>query len=77
MAVLGSVREALDAARVSGWKRDVAEALAAGLDEAPNASTAKELQVLMTELVGSAAEVKADVSDDLAAQRERRRAASS
>lgn len=77
MAVLGSVQAALEAAGVTGWKRDVAEALASGLDESPNASTAKELQVLMTELVGSTAEVKADVSDDLAAQRERRRAASS
>lgn len=77
MAVLASVQAELEAARVTGWKRDVAEALAAGLDESPNASTAKELQVLMVELLGAGAEVKADVSDDLAAQRERRRAASS
>ena len=77
MAVLGSIQAELEAAGVRGWKRDLAESLATGMDASPNASTAKELQALMTELLGAGAEVKADVSDDLAAQRERRRAASS
>lgn len=77
MAVLASIQAELEAAGVRGWKRDVAEALASGLDGSPNASTAKELQALMAELLGVGVEVKADVSDDLAAQRERRRAASS
>lgn len=77
MAVLSAVVAALDAAGVSGWQREIAEALAAALDESPNASTAKELKALVLELTGDAVEVKADVSDDLAAKRAARRAASS
>ena len=79
MSVLSSVRGALDSASVSGWKREVAEVLAAALDgDAPNASTAKELQALMVELTGSAAgESKGDVSDDLASKRAARRTAAS
>ena len=78
MSVLSSVRSTLDSASVSGWKREVAEVLAASLDgDAPNASTAKELQALMVELTGSAAgESKGDVSDDLASKRAARRSAS-
>ena len=79
MAVLSAVVQALDAAGVSGWQREIAETLAGSLDgENPNASMAKELKQLMLELTGDAVEKKADVSDDLASKRdERRRAAGS
>lgn len=75
MSVLPSVRAALDESKVSGWQRDIAEALAAAMDDSPNASTAKELKTLMLELVGERNEEKADVSDDLASKRAARRSA--
>jgi len=77
MSVLSEVVRTLDAAGVAGWQREIAEALASSLDDDPNASTAKELKSLMGELVGAQAEPKGDVSDDLAAKRAERRAASS
>lgn len=76
MSVLSSVVVALDDAGVSGWQREIAEALASALDDAPNASTAKELKALVLELTGDAAEEKVDVGDDLEAKRAARRAAS-
>ena len=76
MSVLSSVIEALDSAGVSGWQREIAEALAAALDDAPNASTAKELKALVLELTNGV-EAKADVSDDLASKRAARRIAAS
>lgn len=75
MSVLSEAIVSLEAAGVSGWQREVAESLAKLMDESPNASTSKEFRTLMVELVGSNGEVKADVSDDLAAKRERRRQA--
>lgn len=77
MAVLDSVVQALDAADVDGYLREIAEALAAAMDDSPNASTAKELKALMLDLVGEQAEVKADVGDELASKRAARRAAAS
>lgn len=76
MTVLPSVRTALDAAKVTGWQRDLAESLAEAMDDSPNASTAKELRTLMVELTDGAVEKKADTSDDLAAKRTARRSAS-
>jgi len=77
MAVLGSVVAALDGAEVSGYLREIAEALAAAMDDSPNASTAKELKALMLDLVGEQVEPKADVGDELASKRAARRAAAS
>lgn len=77
MSVLSEAVAALDGVAASGWQREIAEALAAAMDESPNASTAKELRVLMSELTGGSVERKADVSDDLASKRAARRAAAS
>ena len=73
MSVLGEVAGALDAAGVSGWRREIAESLAAAMDDAPNASTAKELRLLMVELVDGSVEKRATTSDDLASKRAARR----
>jgi hypothetical protein len=77
MSVLTSVVEALDVAGVAGWRREIVEALASSMDESPNASTAKELKVLMAELVEGEVVRVGDISDDLTSKREDRRRASS
>jgi len=77
MSVLSEAASALDLAGVTGWQRELAVSLAGAMDEAPNASTAKELRVLMLELVGERRVEAKDVADDLAAKRAARRAASS
>jgi hypothetical protein len=78
MSVLNAVIVALDGAGVAGWRREIVEALASSMDDSPNASTAKELKVLMAELVEGEVVTVGDISDDLASKREdRRRAASS
>jgi hypothetical protein len=77
MSVLTSVIEALDVAGVAGWRREIVEALASSMDESPNASTAKELKVLMAELVEGEVVRVGDISDDLTSKREDRRRASS
>jgi hypothetical protein len=78
MSVLNAVIVALDDAGVAGWRREIVEALASSMDDSPNASTAKELKVLMAELVEGEVVTVGDISDDLASKREdRRRAASS
>lgn len=61
----------------SGWRAETARSLASQLDEEPNASMARELRSLMTELGSSAkaAAAKGDVGDDLAIQRAARIAA--
>lgn len=76
MSVLSAVVRALDAAHVEGWRREIVEALASSMDESPNASTAKELKVLMAELVESEVLTVGDISDDLASKRDDRRRAS-
>jgi hypothetical protein len=77
MSVLTSVIEALDVAGVAGWRREIVEALASSMDDSPNASTAKELKVLMAELVEGEVVRVGDISDDLTSKREDRRRASS
>jgi hypothetical protein len=78
--VLSTVRTALTNQPVASWQRHLAFALAASMDERPAASTAKELRVLMTEMLGAdeakAVTVKVDAVDDIAARRAARRAAS-
>lgn len=74
MSVLDAVLSELDAVSIPQWKREVALALATSLDAAPNASTAKELRLLMDE-IGTKPVEAGDVSDDLAAKRAARRAA--
>lgn len=72
-----AVRAELDALAVSGWRAETALSLAAALDDEPNASMARELRSLMTEL-GSTAVVsaaKGDTGDDLASKRASRIAA--
>lgn len=73
MSVFATVVEALDSAAVSGWRREIAESLAVAMDDAPNASTAKELRALMVELTAGAIEKKVSTSDDLASKRAARR----
>lgn len=78
MSVAASVRSALAGSSADGWQLELAFALAEAMDDSPSASTAKELRTLMDSLGASGAEVvgvEGDVSDDLAAQRERRRKA--
>jgi hypothetical protein len=66
----GEIRAELARLNVSGWRSEVALALAAALDEEPNASMAKELRSLMVDL-GSAASAakKGSTGDELAKQR--------
>ena len=75
MAVHSSVQEELSGVDLPGWKRDLILALAASIDAAPNASSAKELRSLMDEVVTAVPEKQGDVSDDLAAKRAARRQA--
>lgn len=75
MAVLDEVKRELEGVSLPGWKRETAFALAAAMDESPNASTAKELRALMSEVAVKPA-ATGDVSDDLAAKRAARRSAS-
>lgn len=79
MGVLSAVVEALDAARASGYRREIAEALAGALDDPDrvNASTAAKLDALMVDLTGGPVRAEVDPSDDLAAKRAARRAAAS
>lgn len=74
MGVLDEVKAELVGLSVPGWKRETAYALASAMDESPNASTAKELRALMSE-VGAKPAATGDVSDDLAAKRAARRSA--
>jgi hypothetical protein len=76
MSVLSAVVGALDVAGVAGWRREIVEALASSMDESPNASTAKELKVLIAELVEGEVLTVGDISDDLASKRDDRRRAS-
>lgn len=79
MSVRDSVSAALAGSPGAEWQRDLALTLAKAMDDSPSASTAKELRAVMSELGVSGADLKpkGDVSDDLAAQRARRRAAAS
>lgn len=75
MSVQASVAKDLDGLELPGWKRDLILALAQAMDDSPSASTAKELRLLMEDVGGVTVEA-GDVSDDLAAKRAARRAAS-
>ena len=78
MSVLGEVSAALEGVPCEGWQRELALALATGMDDSPNASLAKELKALMGELGAERPAEVGDVADELAAKRaERRRAAGS
>lgn len=77
MSLFDSVREALRGEPGMQWQRDLAEGMAAELDEKANASMSRELRALMDELGVVATEQKGDVSDDLAAKRAARRSAAS
>ena len=75
--ILYAVQVELESLAVSGWRAETALSLAASLDDVPNASMARELRSLMTEL-GSTAVVsaaKGDTGDELAADRSARIAA--
>ena len=73
MSVLGAVEVALEGVSCEAWERETALALAAAMDESPNASLAKELRQLMSDLGSVKPVEKGDVADDLAAKREERR----
>ena len=78
-SILVAVVDELASLGASGWRAETALTLAATLDVEPNASMARELRSLMTELGSSAKAVaaKGDVGDDLAAGRAARIAAAS
>jgi hypothetical protein len=78
MSVLSAVVAALDAAKATGYRREIAEALASALDDPDrvNASTAGKLDALMSDLTGGAVKAEVNASDDLAAKRAARRSAS-
>lgn len=76
-SIFPGIQAELTVLKVSGWRADLALTLASALDDEPNASMARELRSLMTEL-GSTAVVSAarsDTGDDLAAARALRIAA--
>lgn len=77
MSVLSEVKSALVGVECPGWQRELALSLASGMDESPNASLAKELKALMSELGAERPAEVGDVADELAARRAERRAASS
>ena len=76
-SILVAVDLELAALGASGWRAETARSLAATLDDEPNASMARELRSLMTELGSSAkaAVLRGDVGDELAAARVARIAA--
>ena len=76
-SILAAVDEELAVLGASGWRAETARSLAATLDDEPNASMARELRSLMTELGSSAkaAVLRGDVGDELAAARVARIAA--
>jgi len=76
VSVLSEVTKTLEGLSCEGWQRELALSLATGMDDAPNASLAKELKALMGELGAAKPERKGDVADELAAKRESRRRAS-
>ena len=76
MSVLGTVTEALEGLSCEAWERATALALAKALDESPNASLAKELRQLMSDLGAAKPVESGDVADELAAKRAARRRAS-
>lgn len=68
----------LDRLGMLGWRREIALALAEQMDSEPNASIARELRLLMTEIGAKAfPESKRGVTDELRSRRERRRFAAS
>jgi len=77
MAVLDEVEVALEGLPGAEWQKALALSLAESMDKSPNASTAKELRALMTELGAEVPAADKDVSDDLAAKRAARRASAS
>lgn len=78
MAVLGEVEAVLEGLSAAEWQKALARSLAEAMDDNPNASIAKELRLLMSDLGAvSDAKSKGDTSDDLAAKRAARRAAAS
>jgi len=76
VTVLSEVEPVLAGLVAEEWQKALVRSLASAMDDAPNASIAKELRLLMAELGASDAKPKGDVSDDLAAKRAARRAAS-
>lgn len=78
MAVLDEVELVLKDLAAAEWQKALARSLAEAMDDNPNASIAKELRLLMSDLGAvSDAKSKGDTSDDLAAKRAARRAAAS
>jgi predicted metal-dependent HD superfamily phosphohydrolase len=76
VTVHSSVAADLEGVELPLWKRDLILSLAAAMDESPSASTAKELRLLMEDVVAVSVE-SGDRSDDLAAKRAARRSAAS
>ncbi len=75
--VESSVRLALSTVETTPWQSDLAISLAQSMDEHPSASTAKELRMLMADLLDGVKVETGDKSDDLAAKRAARRVAAS
>jgi hypothetical protein len=73
VAVKSEILAALDVLAVTGWRREIALALATQLDSEPNASVARELRILMQEIGAAEVPKESSLVDDLKARRERRR----
>lgn len=73
MSIQSTVQAELNRLKVSGWHQELALKLAAELDDQPNASVARELRALMSE-VGSRVVTQRPKSrlDELREQRERK-----
>lgn len=68
----GRTRKAVDAAlkdAPDGWRKTLARVLADALDVEPNASMARELRAVMTEIAESQKPEVSSVADDLRARR--------
>jgi hypothetical protein len=77
VTVRSTVETALRNKPMAPWQRQLAFALAASMDDRPAASTAKELRVLMAEILGEheSAQATKDPVDDITARIAARRAA--
>lgn len=73
MAVFDEISAELERLNVTGWRLEIALALAGQLDSEPNASVARELRLLMQEAGSAAAPKESNLVDDLKQRRERRR----
>lgn len=75
---MGDVRGQVDRALhdvPEDWRTELAQTLAAAMDEDPNASMARELRALMREIEEGVPADDSNIEDDLRARREARLAA--